>query len=211
MDGSEKSVAQMIFMPRLKAEGVPAIGRGDRERGRSFCARPPPSRTNCRLTAGSQRASLLQPYAWMLSSTEARARLASCGPNVVVAGRRWSWPRQLLAKLRNPLLLLLLAASTVSGLTGDLRSFTVIAVMAALSLSLDLIQERRAGRAAERLRQSTVLRASVVRDGREQEIPATELVPGDLVLLTAGDLVPADALVDEAHDLFVNQTLLTGE
>jgi len=129
----------------------------------------------------------------------------------VAAGRRWSWPRQLLAKLRNPLLLLLLAASTVSGLTGDLRSFTVIAVMAALSLSLDLIQERRAGRAAERLRQSTVLRASVVRDGREQEIPATEVVPGDLILLTAGDLVPADALVEEARDLFVNQTLLTGE
>jgi Mg2+-importing ATPase len=147
----------------------------------------------------------------MLSTTEARARLAACGPNVIVGGRRWSWPRQIFAKLRNPLLLLLLAASTVSGLTGDLRSFTVIAVMALLSLGLDLVQERRAGRAAERLRQTTVLRATVVRDGQPQEIPSTEVVPGDLVLLTAGDLVPADATIEESRDLFVNQTLLTGE
>jgi Mg2+-importing ATPase len=147
----------------------------------------------------------------MLSSQEAAARLAQYGPNTVVAAGRRSLAAQLLAKLRNPLLLLLLSASAVSGLTGDLRSFWVIVVMAVLSLSLDLVQERRAGRAADRLRQATVLRASVERDGRVQDLPAVQLVPGDVVLLAAGDLVPADARLLEARDLFLNQALLTGE
>jgi Mg2+-importing ATPase len=80
-----------------------------------------------------------------------------------------------------------------------------------MSVTLDFVQEHRAGQAAERLRRSVALRVSALRDGRAREVPAEQVVPGDVVLLAAGDLVPADGRVLEARDLFVNQALLTGE
>jgi Mg2+-importing ATPase len=146
-----------------------------------------------------------------LAAETAARRLDEVGPNTVAEHRRRSIPVQLLLRFRNPLILLLLGASAVSGLTGDVRSFVVTAVMVLLSVALDFVQEHRADRAAERLRASARVRASVLRDGRVAEIPSTEVVPGDVVLLTAGDLVPADARLLEARDLFVNQALLTGE
>jgi P-type Mg2+ transporter len=73
------------------------------------------------------------------------------------------------------------------------------------------VQEHRAGRAAERLKASVAVRATVVRDGRTEEVPVADVVPGDVVRLAAGDLVPADGRVLEARDFFVNQALLTGE
>ncbi|MGJ0452792.1 MAG: hypothetical protein ACR65T_06115 [Methylocystis sp.] len=79
------------------------------------------------------------------------------------------------------------------------------------SVTFDFVQEHRAGKAAERLRQSVSVRAKLVRDGRPVEAPVADVVPGDLVLLSAGDMIPADGLVLEAHDLFVKQALLTGE
>ena len=80
-----------------------------------------------------------------------------------------------------------------------------------LSVTLDFLQEHRAGQAAERLKASVAVRATVLRDGAACEIPVAELVPGDVVRLAAGDLVPADGRVLEARDFFVNQALLTGE
>ena len=114
-------------------------------------------------------------------------------------------------RLANPLVLVLLVASGVSLLTHELTSSVIIAVIVLMSVALDFVQERRADNAAERLRGSVTLRASTLRDGTAREVPARELVPGDVVLLSAGSLVPADARLLEARDLFINQSLLTGE
>jgi Mg2+-importing ATPase len=146
-----------------------------------------------------------------LTSEEARRRLAVVGRNVVAEGRRRPIPVQLLLRFRNPLVLLLLGAAVVAGATGDLRSLVVISSVVVLSVVLDFVQEHRAGRAAERLRQAASVRATALRDGVSREVPAAEIVPGDVVVLAAGDLVPADGQLTSARDLFVNEALLTGE
>ena len=146
-----------------------------------------------------------------LSEAEARERLAQVGPNVLTAGHRRALVLQLLSRFRNPLVLLLLVASVISAVTHDVTSSTIIVVVVVLSVSLDFLQEHRAGKAAEQLRRAAGVRARVVRDGRTRELPAEEVVPGDEILLSAGDLVPADGTLLEATDLFVNQSLLTGE
>lgn len=146
-----------------------------------------------------------------LSEQEAAARLALHGRNVLAREKSRAIVLQLLVRFANPLLLLLLGASIVSALTGDLASSTVIIAMVALSVVLDFVQERRAGQAAETLRRAATLHATVVRGGRQREVPAEDLVPGDVVLLSAGDLIPADGELTDARDLFVNQALLTGE
>jgi Mg2+-importing ATPase len=146
-----------------------------------------------------------------LSSEEAAARLARYGPNVLAPRARRLLVVEFLSRFRNPLVLLLLAASVISGLTGDVASFFIITAMVVMSVTLDFAQEHRAGRAAERLKASVAVRATVIRDGAAHELPVSEIVPGDVVRLGAGDLVPADGRVLEARDLFVNQALFTGE
>ena len=102
---------------------------------------------------------------------------------------------QFLRRFRNPLVLILIAASVVSAFTGEVASFVIIIVMVLLSVTLDFVQEYRAGRAAQRLRQSVQLRASVLRDGVAKDVPVTQVVPGDVVLLAAGSpcALPTDA------------------
>ncbi|MGB7915612.1 MAG: HAD-IC family P-type ATPase, partial [Rhodomicrobium sp.] len=146
-----------------------------------------------------------------LSSAAAAARLAQFGPNLVHGVRKSALILQFLSKFRNPLVIILLTASALSAFTGDAASFFIIGAIVIISVTLDFVQEYRAGRAAERLRQSVAVRGQVLRDGKPLEIPLAELVPGDVALLTAGDLVPCDGRVLEAKDFFVNQALLTGE
>ena len=146
-----------------------------------------------------------------LSSAEAASRLARYGPNVLRATRRQTFLLLALSRFKNPLVILLIVAGVISALTGDVTSSAIIVAMAFLSVMLDSVQEYRAGAAAERLRQSVAVRVSALRDGKPVDIPARELVPGDVVALAAGDLVPADGRVLEARDCFVNQALLTGE
>ncbi len=145
-----------------------------------------------------------------LTGAEAAARLARFGPNQLKARpQHLLW--QLLARFRNPLVLVLLVASALAALTGDTASAVIVAAMVLLSVALDFVQEHRAGRAAEQLAAQVALRARVLRDGQPLTLPAAELVPGDVVLLAAGDLVPADGHVLQAQDFFVNQAVLTGE
>jgi Mg2+-importing ATPase len=146
-----------------------------------------------------------------LASSEAAARLAHFGPNLLRPVRKRMLVLQFLAKFRNPLVLILLVASVVLALTGDVTSFFIIFLIVLISVTLDFVQEHRAGQAAERLRKSVAVRVQVLRDGKPHEAPLFELVPGDVVLLSAGDLVPGDGRVLEAKDFFVNQALLTGE
>ena len=146
-----------------------------------------------------------------LSSAEAALRLAQFGPNLIHEERKRALILQFLAKFRNPLVIILLTASALSAFTGDASSFFIIGTIVLMSVTLDFVQEYRAGQAAERLRHSVVVRGQVLRDGKLLEIPLAEMVPGDVALLAAGDLVPCDGRVLEAKDFFVNQALLTGE
>ncbi|MGZ5095051.1 MAG: magnesium-translocating P-type ATPase [Burkholderiales bacterium] len=146
-----------------------------------------------------------------LTDDEARARLKRFGLNQFRDRAERSLLSQFLRRFSNPLVLILIAASVVSAFTGEVASFVIIIVIVLLSVTLDFVQEYRAGRAAQRLRQSVELRASVLRNGAAKDVPALQVVPGDVVLLAAGNLVPADGRLLEARDLHMNQALLTGE
>ena len=102
-------------------------------------------------------------------------------------------------------------ASTISLLTQEIAGFAIINIIVILSVTLDFIQEYRAERAAEHLREMVAVHATVMRDGHARTVAVKNIVPGDLVLLAAGNLVPADGRVIEARNLFVNQSILTGE
>ena len=94
---------------------------------------------------------------------------------------------------------------------GELTDAVIIFIIVFASVTLDFFQEYKAGEAADLLRQKILTRATVLRDGKEQDLPITELVPGDFVRLTAGDIVPADARILTARTFYVNQSSLTGE
>ncbi len=146
-----------------------------------------------------------------LSNELARQALERHGPNMLVPRRRRSALAEFLLRFRNPLVLLLVAAAAISAGTGDAASALIVVAVLAASVTLDFVQERRAGNAVERLRALVRLTATAVRDGAEREVPMAELVPGDLVRLAAGDLVPADGVLLGARDLYLNQATLTGE
>jgi magnesium-transporting ATPase (P-type) len=146
-----------------------------------------------------------------MSDAVAQALLAPHGENVLHTERRRAVVLEYLAHFRNPLVLLLLAASAASTLLGDVTSFVVIALIVIGSVTLDFVQERRAANAAVRLRESVALSATVLRDGTARRLPASQIVPGDTVKLAAGDLVPADGRIVDSRDFFVRQSALTGE
>ncbi|MGB6589749.1 MAG: magnesium-translocating P-type ATPase, partial [Pseudolabrys sp.] len=146
-----------------------------------------------------------------LNSTEAAARLLRYGANTLDSRQKYSFLLKVLSRFRNPLVLILLVAAVISGFTGDVASLVIISTMVLLSVLLDSVQEYRAEQAAEQLKVSVALKEQVLRDGREITIRADQLVLGDVVLLAAGDMVPADGRLLEARDFFVNEGLLTGE
>jgi P-type Mg2+ transporter len=146
-----------------------------------------------------------------LSGSEAADRLKRVGPNLLRPPRKRALFIQFLSRFKNPLVIILLCASAVSAFTGEVTSFLIIGSIVVMSVALDFIQEHRAGKAAEELRQSVAIRVRALRDGKSIEIPAATLAPGDVVLLSAGDLVPGDGRVLAAQDFFVKQALLTGE
>ncbi len=146
-----------------------------------------------------------------LTSTEAKARLATFGPNTFSDLQTKSLLYQYLQRFKNPLVIILLIASAISAFTGELTNFVIIGFIVLLSVTLDFVQEYRANSAAEKLKQSVSILAMVLRDGLPQEIVANLVVPGDVIMLSAGNLIPADGVILEARDFFVRQALLTGE
>ena len=153
-----------------------------------------------------------------LTAEEAAGRLRTVGPNLVAHERRQSLLAEFLGRARNPLNFLLLSLAAVSFFLGDQRAAAVIAVMVLLSVTLAFVQEHRSNDAAARLRAMVRTTATALRrgDGAETEphdleIPIEELVPGDVVRLSAGDMIPADLRVLTAKDLFLNEAALTGE
>jgi Mg2+-importing ATPase len=133
------------------------------------------------------------------------------GPNEPGAGAGRSLATELLLLLLNPLAIVLLVASAVSVVVGERLDAAVIALMVVLSVLVNFFQTYRSRRAAERLKASVAPTATVLRDGAWAEIPRRNVVPGDVVHLAAGDLVPADARLLESRDLHVHQAALTGE
>ena len=146
-----------------------------------------------------------------LGAAAARLRLAQYGLNTAAAEKRRPRIVQFLARFRTPLIIILLIASGMSAATGDVLSFVVIAVIVVLSISLDFVQEVRAQSAVEALRRSVAVQATIRRDGHAVSLPIDQVVPGDVVELIAGDLIPADGRLLESRDLYVDQALLTGE
>jgi len=146
-----------------------------------------------------------------LSAAEAQKRLERDGPNRLQERHHQSRVHEYLKRFRNPLVIILLVAGAASAFSGEAANFLIISVIILLSVTLDFFQEFRANAAAEKLRQSVSVRATVLRDGRSQDIPVAQVVIGDVVLLAAGDLIPADGRVLAAHHFFVKQALLTGE
>jgi Mg2+-importing ATPase len=149
-----------------------------------------------------------------LPLTEVEIRRQRYGPNRVAREEHEPLLHQVLQRLLNPLNILLLVLAGISTLMGDHEAAALIAVMVVLSLSLSLVQERKSDAAARKLRAMVHTTAAVLRDTggcQPEEIPLEELVPGDLVHLCAGDMIPADLRLIAAKDLFVNQAALTGE
>jgi Mg2+-importing ATPase len=146
-----------------------------------------------------------------LTDEEAARRLREEGPNVVAEDERHPRLRLLRRALVNPLVVLLVALAGFSLATGDARAGAVILAMVTVGVVLRFVQEARAGSAAAALRAMISVRATVVRGGRPREVPVAELVPGDVVELAAGDMVPADVRLVACKDLFVSQSALTGE
>lgn len=146
-----------------------------------------------------------------LGAVEAQRRLQDVGRNVVAEPARRHISAKILRRLFDPLVAILIVAAIVSGAVGDLASCAIILVVVASSIALEVTQEHNAEKAVEALKRSVAVRAAVRRDGRINETPVEELVPGDVIELAAGDLVPADGIVLEATGAQTNESLLTGE
>ncbi|WP_439944118.1 magnesium-translocating P-type ATPase [Streptomyces sp. BBFR115] len=145
-----------------------------------------------------------------LASDEAARRLKCWGPNAVHSHRARAW-LVLWHQLRSPLLGLLLAAAAVSYVVGEHGDAVIIAVIVALSVGLGFVNEFRAERTAQSLHAQIRHRTVVLRDGRPQEVEVTTLVPGDVVELKLGDIVPADLRLLSAAELECGESVLTGE
>ena len=146
-----------------------------------------------------------------LAADEAGRRLQAHGRNEIREGKRRGPWRMLLDQFTDFMILILLAAAIVAGLVGDVTDTVVILAIVVLNAAVGFVQEYRAERAVAALKLMAAPTATVVRDGAPQPIPAAELVPGDVVLLEAGNIVPADLRLLEAHTLRCEEAALTGE
>jgi P-type Ca2+ transporter type 2C len=146
-----------------------------------------------------------------LTETEAARRLVDYGPNELQALSRISPWEILFEQFKNVLIVILLFATALSFFLGHVVEAIAITIILLFAVLLGFVQEYRAERAIEALRQMAAPAATVIREGSEREVPARELVPGDVILLAAGDKVPADVRLIEAINLQVEESALTGE
>ena len=146
-----------------------------------------------------------------LTSAEAQERLGRYGLNRLKAKSRTDWLALFLAQFKSPIILILLFAAGLSLFLRDAPDAFIIISIVLVSGLLGFWQERGATDAVEKLLAIVQVRAAVLRDGKETEIPVEEVVPGDIAILNAGDMVPGDCAILESKDLFVNEAALTGE
>lgn len=146
-----------------------------------------------------------------LSYEEAAQRLTRFGANAITDAARRKILLKIAKRFAEPLVAILLVAAAIAAFGGDTASFVIIVSVVALSIALDLFQEHRAELAVDALKHSVAIRADVRRGGACVSLPVEEIVPGDIVELRAGDLVPADGVLVTSRDLHVNEALMTGE
>lgn len=146
-----------------------------------------------------------------LSEEEAERRLEEYGPNELPQARKLGFFEDILRRFKNPLVIQLLVICLVSAFVGELKSALIVVPMILLSVGLSYVLESRSDRAFESLGRQVQSRATVLRDGKEREIKISDVVPGDIVSLKVGSLIPADLRIISARDFFVSESALTGE
>jgi Mg2+-importing ATPase len=146
-----------------------------------------------------------------LTAGEATQRLARYGPNLLKPQKRSDALTLLIAQFKSPIILILLVATGLSLFLHDAVDAFIILSIVFVSGLLGFWQERGASNAVEKLLSIVQIKAAVLRDGSTKDIPVEEIVPGDIVILKAGDIIPGDGLVQESKDLFVDEAMLTGE
>ena len=153
----------------------------------------------------------LETAAQGLTGAEAAARLERYGANSLKPKRELSWPGLLFGQFKSPLQLILVAAAILSFFLHDHTNASIILGIVVVSAVLGFWQEYSAAGAVAKLLAVVQVRVKALRDGQEQDVPVDEIVPGDVLALSAGDVVPGDCAVLESKDLFANEAALTGE
>jgi len=146
-----------------------------------------------------------------LTTKESTERLKKYGLNQLAKEKRKNLFLEFLSKFLNPLVLVLFIASFISAVLKESTNFLIINLIILVSTVVDFYQEKRAENAIEKLKKKVGLKCEVLRDGAYKLIPNSEVVPGDIILIKGGDIIPADGLILEAQSLFVDQSALTGE
>jgi len=146
-----------------------------------------------------------------LTSDEAQKRLSLYGSNLLKPKKHSDWFTLLLSQFKSPIILILFFATVLSFFLHDRVDAFIIFSIVLISGLLGFWQEHSASNAVEKLLSIVQIKASVMRDGIAKEIPIEQIVPGDIVILNAGDIIPGDGLVQESKDLFVDEAMLTGE
>ena len=160
-----------------------------------------------RLPIGVYERTCMRPF----RAADAATRLAEFGHNTIADAPRRGIALKIAKRLTEPLVAILLVAAAISASTGDIASFGIIVTVIALSIILDVVQEHRAELAVDALKRSVAIHADVLRDGEFVSVPVDQVVPGDVVELKAGDLVPADGVVISGRNAHVDEALMTGE
>ena len=146
-----------------------------------------------------------------LTDDEAEKRIEEYGYNEIGKEVKKTPILRLLENFKNPLVILLAVLAVISYITGDIRASIVMIVMVAMGVVLKFTQEIKADESAEKLKSMVTTTATVIRDGKQIELPLKMIVPGDVVHLASGDMIPADVQLIASKDLYVNQSALTGE
>jgi Mg2+-importing ATPase len=146
-----------------------------------------------------------------LQPADAEQRLKQFGLNTIRAQQKATALRLLLSQFKSPLVIILIFAAIVSGIVGEWVDASIVLAIVLGSTILGFVQEYTASNAVEKLRSQITIKSSVLRGGQAQMLPSEQVVPGDVAVLSAGSLIPADGIVLEANDFFINQAVLTGE
>lgn len=146
-----------------------------------------------------------------LSRHEAQQRLKLYGSNEIIQSKKLSLAANFFLKFKNPLIIILIIAALISGFLGNRIDPFIIIAMVILSVTIDFFNTYKSQKAAEALRDRVKITATVLREGIVEETPLSLIVPGDVVILSPGDVIPADGTVLQAKDFFVNESSLTGE
>ncbi len=146
-----------------------------------------------------------------LSSEDARRRLTEHGYNQLKEKKRKTVPAMLLDQFKDFMIIVLIIASIISGIIGDLIDTLAIIIIVIINAIIGFIQEYRAEKAMEALKKMAAPSATLMRDNTVKNIPSAEIVPGDIVILEAGNIVPADMRLIDASNLKVDESALTGE